>query len=494
MRLAIIILMLGYGLRLHYLLALPLFIDETLHAQRAIDVWQGSPLWFGVHGKYLGAWWTALFYPFPITPFLLRAAMVLVTPLSTAAIMRLTRRLYGYAASISAGLLVTFAPMLFFFDRMSLADTILHPMLALFVLALFVLLDSPHLRWRVALLAGAALALAVMAKASALAILPLPFITIWIFPRGWNLCDRLKALLWSLGTALLIWLPLLVLMRSRNINYLGVPLSEHSAEAGDLLLLDRLLGNLRFLVDGLLVYFGPLPLGVAALAMIAAVWARPRQGIVLAMAFFGPALGIIIIGEPGVSMRYWLGVIPLGVALAAGGLWVITRRLAGSRLAPRILFKLVGVWIVFAALPFIHTAYTDPTALPLPQKDALEYLQADSAGTMLPELAAYLSAENIRLGGDLVVTGAISQCYGLSLYLAADITLDCPRVFSPEGRGEMLDAHVTELAAQHPHYYIVFEYAGLVPVSDITSITLESVAEFPRPGGLVKITVYRPAT
>ena len=490
--LAIIILLLGFGLRLHHLLALPLFIDETLHAQRAIDVWEGSPLWFGTHGKYLGAWWTALFYPFPITPWLLRAAMLLITPLSTAAMMRLTRRLYSPVASLCAGLLLTFAPMLFFFDRMSLADTILHPMLALFVLALYRLLDASRFRWRLAVMSGAALALAVMAKASALAILPLPFIAIWILPRGWKVRDRLQALVWLLGTALLIWLPLLLLMRTRDINYLGVPISAHSAEADELLLLDRLVGNIRFVLDGLLVYFGAVPLALAVLAMIAAVLARPRQGLVLAMAFIGPALGIIIIGEPGVSIRYWLGVIPLGIALAAGGLWVMAKRLAGPRSAPLILAALVGVWIISVSLPFIHTAYTNPAALTLPDKDALEYLQADSAGTMLPELAAYLAAENEHLGGDLIVTGAISQCYGLSLYLAQNITLDCPRVFSPEGRGEILDAHVAALAAQHAHYYVIFEQAGLVPAADITSTPLEPLIQFPRPGGLVTITVYRP--
>jgi hypothetical protein len=285
----------------------------------------------------------------------------------------------------------------------------------------------------------------------------------------------------------------LVLMRTRDINYLGVPISAHSAEADELLLLDRLVGNIRFVLDGLLVYFGAVPLVIAVVAMIAAVLARPRQGIVLAMAFLGPALGIIIIGEPGVSIRYWLGVIPLGVALAAGGMWVIMQRLAGPRTAPLILFGFLGVWVITTALPFIHTAYTNPAALPLPDKDALEYLEADSAGTMLPELAVYLAAENERLGGDLVVTGAISQCYGLSLYLAQGITLDCPRVFSPEGRGEMLDAHVTALAEQHPHYYVIFEQAGLVPATDITSTALEPLMQFPRPGGLVTITVYQPA-
>jgi 4-amino-4-deoxy-L-arabinose transferase-like glycosyltransferase len=493
--LALLILLLYLGLRLHQLLALPLFIDETLHADRAVSVWRGSPLWFGVHGKYLGSWWVALFYPFPPQPWLIRAAVLLLTPLSAAAVMALAQRLYGRSAGIYAGVLAVFAPMLFFFDRMSLADTTLHVTLALFVLSLFHLLDSRSLRWRLALLAGALLALSVMAKASALAILPLPVIAVWLLPRGWRVTDRLKALAGVSGAALVIWLPLLIAMRLRGINYLGVPIAEHSAGAGSILLPERITGNLLFLLDGLLVYFGAVPLLIAAGAMIAGVIAHPRGGLVLGLAVGGPALGIILIGEAGVSMRYWLGIIPLALALIGGGLAVIGKRLAGGGLVRHLPAALIGLWVLAAAVPFIHSAYTNPTALPLPDKDRLEYLEADSAGTMLPELADFLAAEAARRDDKLVVTGAISQCYGLSLYLPADadIMLDCPRVFSPEGRGAALDQHVAALAAQHERYYVIFEKAGIVSLEDVTTTTLEPVAAFARPGSRVIISVYQPA-
>lgn len=493
--LTVIILLLYWGIRLTHLLSLPLFIDETLHGERAISVWAGSPLWFGVNGKLFGSWWVALFYPFPVTPWLLRASILLLTPLSVASIMALTRRFYGALPAIYAGVLLVFAPMLFFFDRMSLADTTLHPMLSLFVLALFVLLDSPHFRWRIAVMGGIALALSVLAKATALTILPLPLLAVWVLPRGWPVKLRLQALLWLLGTALLIWLPLLVLMRLRNLNYMSVPIGQHSAGAGELLQIDRIIANMQFLLDGLVVYHGGLTLLVAAIAAVAAMLARPRVGFMLALAVAAPATGIIVAGDSSVSMRYWLGLMPLVLALVAGGLHTLGQRLVGPRLASWLVFLLISVWVVFSGISFIHTAYHEPPALRLPAKDRLEYLEADSAGTMLPELADFLVAEEERLG-EIAVTAAISQCYGLSLYLpvGSDIALDCPHIYSPEGRGAALDSHVAALAGEHAHYYVIFEHQGMVPVTDITTVSLEPVAEFPRPGGLVTITVYQPIT
>lgn len=487
--LMIVILLAYFGLRLHNLLVLPLFIDETLHAERAASVWRGSPLWFGANGKLLGAWWVALFYPFPAGPWLLRASVLLLTLVGAAAVLMLAKRVYGPAAVLYTGTLLIFAPMQFFFDRLSLADTTLHPMLALFILSLFYLMDHPRFRWRAAAVCGAALALAIIAKATALVIIPLPFIAIWILPRGWRLVDRLKALAVLLGTTLVIWLPLLAALRSRDINYLGVPISQHGADAGDFLMLPRLINNLAFLLDGLLVYFGSAPLLIAAATSITAIIARPRQGIVLAMAVGGTVIGVIVAGNEGVSMRYWLGILPVALALVGGGLAVFGRWRFGSIVSP----VLLGMWVIFSALPFIGIAYTAPAALNLPAKDRLEYLEADSAGTMLPELAAYLVDEAAQQ--PIVVTAAISQCFGLSLYLPADapITLDCPRTFAPEGRGAALDAHVAEMAAQHAHYYVIFERPGLEVVDAITRTPLQALAEFPRPGNLVTITVYQPA-
>ncbi|MBZ0301951.1 MAG: hypothetical protein K8J31_19540, partial [Anaerolineae bacterium] len=293
---------------------------------------------------------------------------------------------------------------------------------------------------------------------------------------------------------LILWLPLLLVMSQRGINYLGVPLSEHSTQASQLLLVDRWLAVTGFLLDGLATYFGVVPLLAAAGAMLAAVILRPRQGLVLAMAVGGPVIAVIAAGDLGASLRYWLNVIPLALAWTAGGLVVLGQRLAGQRGGQLIPLALVGVWIVLFATPFIQTAYENPAALVLPDKDRLEYLEADSAGTMLPELAAFLTAENARLGGDLVVTGAISQCAGLALYLPPDsgIQMGCPRIFSDEGRGAALDEHIRALSAEYPHYVVIFEDPGLVPVGDIVSIRLDTLAHFPRPGGRVTLTVYQP--
>jgi 4-amino-4-deoxy-L-arabinose transferase-like glycosyltransferase len=485
----IIILLVYLGLRLANLLALPLFIDETLHAQRAELVWQGSPLGFGGNGKYLGAWWVALFFPFPPDPWLTRAAILLPTVLSAAAALALARRLFGQMAALYTGVILCLAPMLFFFDRLSLADTTLHPVVMLFTLSLFHLFDTPTWRWRRAVISGGLLALAVLAKATALVWVPLPVVAMLLLPQGWRGRDRLLAVAGVWASALILWLPLLLLLRWRGIDYLGVPLGQHSANANNLLIIERVLGNVGFVLDGLVIYLGVIPLLVGAVLTLAAVLAQPRRGTVLALGALGPALGLALAGSATVSLRYWVAVLPSFLILVGSGLTVVTARLGKAHAAAGA--GALAVWALTLALPFFHTAYTDPTALNLPRKDRLEYIQADSAGTLLPELATFLEDIQAEHNDRLFVSGAISQCYGLSLYLADAVELDCPRIFSADMRAGGLDAHLVALAAEHDPYYVIFEQPGLVSVDRVTSLALEPVATFPRPDGVVTITVYK---
>ncbi len=413
--LTILTILLYLALRLHQLMALPLFIDETLHAERAISVWQGSALYFGSNGKLLSSWWVALFYPFPPWPWLLRGAVLLLTPLSVAAALTLAKRIFGLRAALYTALLLVVAPMLFFFDRMSLADTTLTPLLTVFVLSLVHLLMARRvIRWR-AVVCGLALAAAVMAKATALAILPLPLIALWLLPRGWSLLERLKALLWMAGAALLPWIPLLIALRIRHVDFLGVPTSQHSA-SGSLLDLERIAQNTNFLLDGMIHWFG------AAAAADRPDRRADRRRLSSAP---GPAAGDGG-GRSGPGLRADRRYFALAALLAgadsggagAGGGRIVPAERAAARPGADSGGGLL-LWAGFFALPFIQTAYTAPESLPLADKDRLEYITSDAAGTRIPDLAAYLTDMARQQGGSLRVTGAISQCYGLSLYLPA---------------------------------------------------------------------------
>ena len=488
----VLLLLLHFALRLHHLLALPLFGDETLLAERAESVWGGHLLWFARESKLMGVWWLALFVP-PLPPWLLRAGMLLLALPGTAALLTLARRLFGPGATLPTGILLACAPMLFFFERMALADTSMLTPLAILLLALERMRSRP--RRATALLAGAALAAAIMAKATALALLPLPLLTLWLLPPGRPRRAQLPALAWLYGATLALWLPLLALLRLRNIDFLGAAL-RIGGDLDAVSLPQRLLDNSLFLLRGLVSYFGALPLLLAALLMLAALLARPRRAGLPALASLLALGAVSLTSSHQRSMRYWLLALPPALLLCAAGLTSLSCRLRRRGLA-LLPWLTLALWLATQALPFLQVAWHAPAELPLPRPDRLEYIEADSAGTMLPELAALLAQEARNVDGPLTVTGVFAQCNTLALYLrplpeAERIALDCPRLLSPQGQGAALDAHVAALAQQQAHYLVIFEEVGLVPVTDVRSLRLETLAQLPRPGGRVTISVYRP--
>ena len=491
--LLVTLLLLHFALRLHHLLALPLFGDETLMAEWAESVWQGHVLWFGGESKLLGVWWLALFGP-PLPPWLLRAGMLLLALPGTAALLTLARRLFGRGAILPAGVLLACAPMLFFFERMALADTSLLTPLAILLLALERMLSRP--RRTAALLAGVALAAAIMAKATALALLPLPLLALWWLPRRQAWRERRKTLVRIYGTTLLLWLPLLALLRLRNINFLGAAWRIGGAGLNASGALQRLLDNSVFLLQGLGSYFGAAPLLLATSLMLVALLAQRRRAGLPALASLLALGTVTLTGSTQLSMRYWLLALPPALLLCAGGLVTASEHLRARGLA-LLPWLMLALWLATQALPFMQVAWHAPAELPLPRPDRLEYIEADSAGTMLPELAALLMQEAQHVEGPLAITGAFAQCNTLALYLrtlpeAERIALDCPRILSPGGRGDALDAHITALAQEQEHYLVIFEDAGLVPATDVRSLRLVTLAQLPRPGGLVVISVYRP--
>ena len=491
--LVVALLLLHFALRLHQLLALPLFGDETLLAGRAGTVWRGQALWFARESKLLGVWWLALFTP-PLNPWLLRAAMLLLALPGAAALLALARRLFGLQALLPTGLLLAGAPMLFFFERMALADTSMLTPLAVLLLALDRCLARPQRA--AAMLAGAALAAIIMAKATALALLPLPLLALWWLPRAGSWRERRRSLLWLYGTTLALWMPLLALLRLRQIDFLGAAWRIGGGGLDLASMPARLLANTSFLLKGLVAYFGAAPVLVAALLMLVALLTRPRRSLLPALVSLLMLLAVSLGGSAQLSIRYWLAALPPALLLCGGGLGVARQRLRAHRLA-FLPWLALALWLATLALPFLQTAWYAPANLPLIRPGRLEYIEADSAGTMIPELAALLAQEARQVEGTLAVTGAIAQCNTLELYLrswpeAQRIALDCPRIMSPEGSGAALDGHVRALAGQYAHYLVIFEEAGLVPASDVTSLQLLTLAELPRPGGLVVISVYRP--
>lgn len=473
--------LLYFAVRLHNILALPLFIDESLSGVRSLDMLAGSPLWFAEHGKVLLPWWGALFLPDGAVPFLIRVSALLLAVLSAAVAFSLAKRIYGLWTGYLALILVIFNPMLFFFDRLALSDTALHAMISLFIFCLYVLFARNTFKARYAVLVSIALILCMLAKATALSILPLPIVGILLLTK-WDWKTRLKSLAWIYGTTLTLWFPFQLMLILRGINYLST--AGVRSGGGSKSLIQTALSNTQFLLDGLSVYFTASLLVVFALLMIVSLQHRGkinRDSLFLAAGIFGPGLALVLFGGA-ITMRYWLLMLPVAMVLAAGGLITLTETQKNLRI---IMSGLLVIWLLWIALPLMQTAYTNPAELRLPQSDLNEYITYDSSGFGIPEAVDYLESTN----ADLVI-GAIANCDTLFFY-APSFRADCPNVLSGGRRGEWLDNYIVERAQTNGAVYVVFESPGYASAEEMQLTEFELLYEIPRPYGGNILQIYR---
>ena len=484
-----LLLVVYWGIRLHQLTILPLFLDETISISWSADVWQGGALHFGSHGKLLLPWWGALFQPqLHEAAFVMRVASLLLVLMGAAGIVALGKRLANIQVGLMALFVMTVAPMFVFFDRMALTDTVLHAMTTLFVWALMRLWQRSTYRRRDAILAGSLFILAFLAKSSALLLLLLPLVAVVILPRGWSRLQAFQsvgAVYLSMG---LMWLPLQIVMLWREINYLGLA-QQFSTGQNPLSGLDKLVHNFNFMIQGPATYFGSAFLVLTVIGFIAALRYIPRKSLVLLAAISGFCFGIIFFGDVGLSIRYWLAVMPLVVVLMVAGLyWLVDdigqriQRLAIIRPAA-VMVSIFAIWGVAFGLPFIVTAYNSPESLTLVDKDRGEYIMSDAAGTRLPEMADLIHELTKQIPTQAMVIGAFVQCETLALYASEseEVVIDCPNVLAGGRRGEWLHQYIREKADNFQTLYVIFETPGYASTDDIPTLTLEPLLELNRP-------------
>jgi 4-amino-4-deoxy-L-arabinose transferase-like glycosyltransferase len=166
--------------RLLTLTRLPIFFDETLHARWALLVAEGTRPWWKSWewGRVLTIWMGALVSPFA-SDLLWANRLVSVAggAVALAATVAIGRRLFGAQAGFLAGLLYVVCPFTLLYDRLALADSWLTALAALTLLFSLRAADAgAGLGRRLAdgALTGAAMALAVLAKAPGLLLFAIP--------------------------------------------------------------------------------------------------------------------------------------------------------------------------------------------------------------------------------------------------------------------------------------------------------------------------------
>ncbi|MDQ7027062.1 MAG: glycosyltransferase family 39 protein [Anaerolineae bacterium] len=470
-------LLLFFGLRIFRLDALPFFIDESLIVQWSAEVRSRSPLGFGYHGKYLLAWVTAGLGSVEVGYWTTRVVTLFFVMLGASALVRLGQRLHRWRSGVLALFLMTWTPMLIFFDRLALTDTVLHAMLTLFMFFLIHTCRKKKIKIKHPILVALTFLLALLAKSTAIVLLPMPLVAVILLPT-WSRQRRMRVLLLIYGAILAFWLPLQIVLMLRDINYFGLA-GQFSVGLDRVPLTVKLQDNTAFIVDGLRAYFGDWFFAVVAVSYGIALLRMPRRALTLLAMIGGLSLAIILAGGSGLSIRYWLAMIPTALVLLIIGLEILFDTFP-SPIKNYGLPLLLVAYMVIIGIPFLRVAYTAPQELPLPGTDRLSYIESDAAGTMLPEVAQFIDASDIR-----VTVGAFPQCFTLNLYMTSEI--QCVNVLADNGRMQRVNQRLT---VPEPPYYVVLESPGYVTLQDITVVDLTPIATFERRGGLITIVIY----
>jgi hypothetical protein len=512
--LTVLILWVLWAIRAHNVMALPVFVDESLHILRAQVVYDFTDAkasilpaklllyyYFGLFGlQDVGGAWLA------------RQAIVLLAPLGAALSFTLARLLFRrWTVGILTMLLYALTPFLLFFERMALAD----PFAMIFGLALaivsiqFARRPSPQR----ALWVGLWLGLAMLAKLLALPWVVLPVIAVYFFG------NKNKASIWELFghqyrtyfiiiglSAGLSLAPSAAYMVYQELNPpenkiesveqdLFVPeANSRLAQIGDNFETYIEASRLMF-TDALLLIF--LSLGIWQLSR------TPKEGLYL-IAFTLSVWILVIITAARPSTRYLVLGVPTVLILTAAGIDTLYQYIVQHRESrPHISDVVFGVMLVLLAVwgingvRFITTAWDDPTELNLAERDIWEYYQNSAAGYGLREVALDLPTltplPNHPSGHLIPVAGFVGACHTMRLYLPADsgVGLQCPLFrWSPE-QSEATLAEWQQRVETDGVWYIVADVEQQ-PL-DLFSLPFDwqEIAHYSRPVNGTSIKLFR---
>ncbi len=501
---ALLLIFLAWLTRLHNVLMLPLFIDEATHITRAQAVWTaGAPFDLILTGKALTPYLTALFYPFAGAPFIGRFVVVLISGIGVAAAIALGSAIYSRAAGLLAGVLWLLCPYFFFFERMALVDTALAALATLAACFAVRMIRRGHLLD--AILCGLTLALCFLTKTTGIVFFVIPGVAAVLLPGAIGFRRRigLAVIAYLVLAGLLAAPALYIASQSANVFGIGAIASAQTNGLGE-----RITHNVIASWDAYRTYFSAPFWGLLLLAAAIGLVSHPRRGLFLLALIVAPLgtllatasllyLRYLVIGVPGILLLTAIGIVELAGWLRSPlpqgeGLGVRAR--AGMRvLIPTFA---IGIWAIGFALPFMATAYSDPSALILPDNDRSEYITDWTAGYGLRDMADYLLKQAATLTDHaqtpLIATGMVGSCNAIRLYVppSAPVTVQCPDVWDASGAG-MREGYdeIVNRAQEKGTALVIGEQNGAVGENAIPS-PHEVLLTIARPGESSSVVLY----
>ncbi|NDJ84570.1 MAG: hypothetical protein GYB66_01665, partial [Chloroflexi bacterium] len=507
--LAVLVLWGLWAIRAHDILALAIFVDESLHIMRAQVVYEFSDAKASIlPAKLLLYYYLGLFNLQDVGgAWVARQAVALLAPLGAALSFALARQLFRrWQAGILAMAIYGLMPFMIFFERMALADSF--AMIFGLVLAIVSVRLARRPSARQARIVGFWMGAALLAKLTTLPWAILPLLAAGLFGQ-WSRRDY-----WRHGVTVAVVAGALLLPSAAYMLYQEFQPPENKVESveQDLFVVEdtsrlvQIRDNIETYAEAVRALFSAPFL---VLILVLGGWQMfrmPREGGYL-LAFTLTIWIFVVLTAARPSTRYLVLGVPGLLILAAGGLDRLGQLLGASRLtvskdrrgiiqavaiATTLLLLLWGGY----SLRFALTAWADPVDLPLAERDIWEYYENSASGYALraaaqdlPDLSRY---EDHPSGDPIPVAGFVGACHVMRLYLPADsgVGLHCPYFrWSPEAA----DATLAEWEARINQDGVWYVLADVEQPMDVLSLPLrwEELAFYPRPYDGIDVRLYR---
>lgn len=459
--------------------ALPLHNDEGLHLTRAVEVWNLHPFYDIEDGKVVGVWAIALFYPQNAPVFVGRIATVFVGLIGLAAGIALGRLASGrHAGGWLAGLFWITCPYIFFFERMALADIEAGAAVVLITLTLLPGLSRSYRRRDI--IGGFALGLALMFKISAAPFAGVPLLAI-LLERGQPFRTRLLRLATIYAVALVIVAPASLYSISRGGFF---SIARGWVGGPQIAITERTTQNITTFTDTIFTVNGAW---IVLLVGVFFAFRSGRRGVYVLGSVAGPLVVMLVFGTEVLDRHFGI-VMPLLTVVTAVGVTAALalpgRNIPPTRMALAVAWAaifMIGWLISWAWLP----AYNNPTDFPMTAFMRGQYIADHPSGYGLREAVQALPQ---TAGSNRVIASMSSDgCRRARFYLPNGASLECT------GAGDQARGPIEAALVQAGSVFVLAEDppVGINPESINAKWT--RFAEYPRPGNLTRVTLWRVA-
>ncbi len=381
-----LILLLTIGLyfvtRLVNLNLLPIFADEAIYLKWAQLVWQGKYFIPLSDGKTpLHMWLLSPLLEINIDPLLVgRLLSVSAGFFTLIAVYYLAKTFFDQKTAIIASFLIVFQPILVFYDRLSVTDSLLTAFISWSVFCSLKLITKPS--FKQAIILGFLWTSSLLTKPSAaLYLVLLPALFLLIPAKEW--IKKIKTIIAPVSLSTAISLGAYNLQRFSNaFHMVNSRSADYLRSASEITStwLEFFPATLTIIVSWLVSYFSWPLIIMLIIAWFIAIKKKSLKILALSLFVLIPIFIQASIGKI-IYPRYFLPIVPFLTIIISWGITKLNKPI-------RLVFIIL---LAFFWLKFDYFLLINPKKAPLHQIEKGQYLQEWSSGFGLEEIKNYLN-------------------------------------------------------------------------------------------------------